>query len=208
MNNEKNLRLVVALTGASGAVYGIDLLKNLLQNYDSSEIYCVASPAGVGLVKEELGFDGILQALKAHCQNSSAPLSDSQIQRLHIFDDSDFHAPIASGSFHFDAMAISPCSMKTLGKCANSIAENLIVRAAEVALKERRRLVFVVRETPLASTQLRNMLHLSDAGATILPASPAFYQKPKSIADMVNFITARTIAAMGLKQNLIKEWGR
>ena len=134
-------------------------------------------------------------------------LTAEKIENISFFDESDFSAPPASGSFFFDAMAVIPCSMKTLGKIANSIADNLVVRAAEVALKERRTLVVVPRETPLALTHLRNMCSLSEAGASILPACPAFYQKPKSVADIADFIAARAAMAMGFKQNIFKEWG-
>ena len=97
--------------------------------------------------------------------------------------------------------------MKTLGKIANSIADNLVVRAAEVALKERRRLVVVPRETPLAITHLKNMLELAQAGAVVLPACPAFYHNPKSAGDLVDFVAARVVSSMGIKQDFLKEWG-
>ena len=124
-----------------------------------------------------------------------------------IYQEDDFSAPMASGSFKFDAMVVVPCSMKTLGKIANSIADNLIVRAAEVALKERRKLVIVPRESPMAMTQIQNMLTLSQAGAIVLPASPAFYYKPKTIEDMVTFIATRILISLEIEQTFLKEWG-
>ena len=104
-------------------------------------------------------------------------------------------------------MAVSPCSMKTLGKIANSIADTLAVRAAEVALKERRRLVIVPRETPLALTSMRNMCAVSEAGAVVLPPSPGFYSRPACVGDIIEFVTARTLSAMGAEQSILKEWG-
>ena len=132
-------------------------------------------------------------------------LKDRGVEK--IYNEDDFFAPMASGSFYFDCAVVVPCSMKTLGKIANSIADNLIVRAAEVALKERRKLIVVPRESPLATTQIRNMLTLSQAGAIILPASPAFYHKPKTIDNLIDFVVARILSAIGLNQELVKEWG-
>lgn len=206
MTQYEDLRLVVAITGASGAVYGIDLISSLLENFARARVDCVATKSALEIIKMELNADDVKSALRARL-SSTKKLLEEDFERLTIFDEDNWRAPIASGSFHFDAMAISPCSMKTLGKCANSIADNIAVRAAEVALKERRRLVIVPRETPLALTHLDNMRKLCAAGAVILPACPAFYNAPRTIEDNIKFITARTISAMGLRQNLIKEWG-
>ena len=119
----------------------------------------------------------------------------------------DFGEPPASGSFNFGAMAVLPCSMNTLGKIANSAADNLLVRAAEVALKERRRLVVCPRETPLALSHIENMRSLFLAGAVVMPACPAFYGKPESVLDLADFIAARAAAAMGFETKTVKEWG-
>ncbi len=207
MSEKSKRRIVVALTGASGAIYGIDLLTRLLSDFDGMSVYCTATPAGLDILKRELGQGNPEDAVKARASAVGARLKKDWRKNLEFFASDNFDAPFASGSFYFDAMAISPCSMNTLGKCANSLADNLVVRAAEVALKELRRLVVVPRETPLAQTQLANMLKLSQAGAVVLPACPAFYGKAESVDDLVAFVSARTISAMGLKQRILKEWG-
>ena len=128
------------------------------------------------------------------------------MENLNMCEIDDFYAPPASGSFKFDAMCILPCSMNTLGKIAGSIADNLLVRAAEVALKERRRLVVCPRESPLALSHIENMKTLFLSGAVVLPVCPAFYNKPKSITDIADFTASRAAAAMGFDGNLA-EWG-
>lgn len=191
----KDKRIVLGISGASGMPYAKKLAEFFAKS--GAQIFCVASADAKPIFEKETGvsFESFAGDISQNFAN------------VKFFDNGDFNSPIASGSFNFDAMAICPCSMKTLGKLANSIADNLLVRAAEVALKERRKLIIVPRETPLALTQLRNMCALSEAGAIILPAAPAFYQKPESIGDLVDFIVARTISAMGFKQNILKEWG-
>ncbi len=191
MCSKNKKRIVLAITGASGIPYAIRLAQMLIKT--ECEIFCAISNASKIVAKQEM--------------DEELELSLKKIGIKNIYSESDFFAPMASGSFYFDAMVIAPCSMKTLGKIANSIADNLIVRAAEVALKERRRLVVIPREAPLATTQLKNMLTLSEAGATILPASPAFYQKPKTIEDIVDFVAARAFSSLGFEQNYLKEWG-
>lgn len=204
-------RFAVAITGASGIIYGLDLLKKL-STFDC-EIHCVITEDAKKILSYE--FDNkasIIDVLKTlhlskFWNTPQLQISPVQLEKIKLYDNSDFSAPIASGSFYFDAMAISPCSMKTLGKIANSIADTLSIRAAEVALKERRRLVIVARETPLALTVLRNMCTLTEAGAIILPPVPEFYSKPSCIGDLIDFTTARTLSAMGIEQKFLKEWG-
>lgn len=188
--NEK--RVVLGITGASGIAYALRTAEMLASG--GCRIYCAITDAAKLVAESEI--EG---GLAAQLKNSGVD---------YIYGEGDFSAPIASGSFYFDAMAIVPCSMKTLGKTANSIADNIVVRAAEVALKERRRLVVVPRETPLAATHLRNMLALAEAGAVVLPAVPAFYTKPKTVADIVDFVAARVVAAMGFRHNFLREWGK
>ncbi len=204
-------RFAVAITGASGIIYGLDLLRKL--STLDCEIHCVITEDAKKILSYE--FDNkasIIDALKTlhlskFWNTPQLQISPVQLEKIKLYDNSDFSAPIASGSFYFDAMAISPCSMKTLGKIANSIADTLSIRAAEVALKERRKLVIVARETPLALTVLRNMCTLTEAGAIILPPVPAFYSKPSCIGDLIDFTTARTLSAMGIEQKFLKEWG-
>ncbi len=127
---------------------------------------------------------------------------------LRLFDPMNLAAPISSGSFPCAGMAIVPCSMGTLARVANGISSNLIERAADVALKERRRLVVVPRETPLSEIHLRNLLALRQAGADVLPASPAFYHRPRTIADMVDMITGRILDRLGVDNSLFYRWGK
>ena len=190
-------RAIVAITGASGVTIGIRVAKALADA--EAEVFCVVSDAAAKIIPQEIeNADDAKSALQNLCQ---------KIEKIKFFDERAFYAPPASGSFRFDAMAIAPCSMKTLGKLANGIADNLIVRAAEVALKERRRIVVVPRETPLALTHIRNMETLALAGAVILPPVISFYNKPESAADMADIIAARIVQAMGFKQTTVKEWG-
>lgn len=192
----KNKRIIIGVSGASGMPYAEALVRFFAKG--GAQLYCVAS-------------DDAKKIFKGECARTFGEFENEISQtyeNVKFLDNADFYTPPASGSFYFDAMAICPCSMKTLGKLANSIADNLMVRAAEVALKERRRLVLVARETPLALTQLRNMCALTEAGATILPACPAFYGKAQKVSDMIDFIVARTVSAMGIRQNIISEWGQ
>lgn len=191
MSKPTTKRIVLAITGASGIPYAESVAKMLAKA--NCEIFCAISNASKIVAKQEMDID--LQSI----------LQNAGVKK--IYQENDFYAPMASGSFYFDAMAIVPCSMKTLGKIANGIGENLIVRSAEVALKERRRLVIVPREAPFATTHLKNMLTLSECGAIVLPASPAFYHKPKKISDMVDFVASRIVASLGIQQDFLKEWG-
>ena len=204
-------RYVVAITGASGTAFGIDLLRKLATA--DCKIYCVFTDAAKEIAKTELdGATNLAEAIRklessSYWNTPQKAIDEAALSKIRVCKNSDFAAPIASGSFNFDAMAISPCSMKTLGKIANSLADNLAVRAAEVALKERRRLVLVPRETPLALTSMRNMCAVSEAGAVVLPPVPEFYSDPKCIGDIIEFVTARTLSAMGIEQKILKEWG-
>ena len=198
MASGEKRRAVVAITGASGATIGISLLAILAKN--GAEIYCVISDAAAKIIPSEI--DGAADA-----ESALAMFDSAAVNAVRFFGEDDFLAPPASGSFRFDAMAVAPCSMKTLGKIANGIADNLIVRAAEVALKERRRLVVCPRETPLALTHIRNMETLCLAGAVILPPALSFYNKPKTVRDAADTVAARIAQSMGFEQNIIKEWG-
>ncbi len=191
MRENDKKRIVIAITGASGAEYALATVSMLKRA--GCEIFCIASDAAKDVALRE-----------TECELAQS-LATAGAEK--VYDERDFDAPCASGSFYFDAMAVVPCSMKTLGKIANSIADNLVVRAAEVALKERRRLVVVPRETPLAITHLKNMLEVAQAGAVVLPACPAFYHNPKSAGDLVDFVAARVVSSMGIKQDFLKEWG-
>ena len=173
-------RVVVGITGASGAVYGVRLLKRLRAL--GCETHLVASPAGILNVHHELGLDrGALEALADRA-----------------YSPSDVGATIASGSFGAQAMAIAPCSMKTLAAVAHGLSDNLISRAADVALKERRRLLLMVRETPLNLAHLRNMTAVTEMGGVIFPPLPAFYHRPSTIDEIVGDTVERAIELLGV----------
>ncbi len=169
MGDSKTKRVVVSITGASGVIIGALLIRHLLKA--DADVFCVVSNAAKKIIPTETDFDDIKSLLKNLLPN------DPRVDDVKFFDEDDFSAPPASGSFNFDAMAVAPCSMKTLGKIANSIADNLVIRAAEVAIKERRRLVVCPRETPLALAHIRNMETLFLSGAIVLPPSIPFYAK-------------------------------
>jgi len=181
-------RVVVGITGATGALYGVRLLQRL--KAAGRETHLVASPAGVLNVHHELGLDrSALEAL-AHTAYSPA----------------DVGAAIASGSFATHAMVVAPCSMKTLAAIAHGLSDNLLSRAADVTLKERRRLVLMVRETPFNLAHLRNMTAVTEMGGVIFPPLPAFYHRPSSIDDLVNDTVERVLALLGVAQAQPKTW--
>jgi len=197
--------LVVAITGASGSAYAVRLLEVLVAA--GRNVHLVVSPAGQQVIGHELG-------LKIDPANFSIEQllpdfasSEAGTGRVQIHDYRDFSAGIASGSFQTGGMAICPCSMGTLAAVSQGLSQNLIHRAADVHLKERRKLIVVPRETPLGSIQLSNMKTLADAGAVILPAMPGFYNQPQSIDDLVNFVVARICDQLGVEQDLTKRWG-
>jgi 4-hydroxy-3-polyprenylbenzoate decarboxylase len=197
----KRKTIIVAICGASGVIYGIRLLKSLLAH--PSRIILTISSAGFQVLSHEMGYNGedIRHFLKAqgivlHPQTN-----------LDIFEKDNLFAPPASGSFHHDGMAIVPCSMNTLGSIASGLAGDLIRRAADVTLKERRPLILVTRETPLSPVHLKNMHSLALCGATILPASPGFYSSPETILDLVDTVVARIMDQLNLSHNLMTPWG-
>ncbi len=182
-------RVVVGITGATGAVYAVRLLNRLREA--GRETHLVASPAGVLNVHHELGLDR--KALEALADVSYSP--------------GDVGAAIASGSFATEAMVVAPCSMKSLAAIAHGMADNLLTRAADVTLKERRRLVLMVRETPFNLAHLRNMTAATEMGAVVFPPLPAFYHRPASIDDLVNDSVERVLALLGVGEAAPKSWG-
>lgn len=178
-------RILVGLTGASGSVLAYTVVKLLLEN--GHEVHFVASELGERVMAFELERDyaDVLSEFES-------------FSHFVHYDNDNLFASIASGSYPVDAMVIVPCSMGTLGKIAGGIADSLICRAADVALKERRALVLVTRETPLNGIHLENMLKLTRYGATILPPVPAYYSKPKTVQDIVNQTAARILGTLGI----------
>jgi 4-hydroxy-3-polyprenylbenzoate decarboxylase len=192
--------LVVAITGASGSPYGARLLEVLLRA--GRTVHLVISPAATQVMEHELDvrvdLDRFDPAVLVRGVDSS---------RLHYHHFRDFSAGIASGSFRTAGMAVCPCSMGTVASIAHGTSENLIHRAADVHLKERRKLVLVPRETPLGLIQLRNLTAVAEAGAVVLPAMPAFYTRPQSINDMIDFVVGRVCDQLGVEHDLFKRWG-
>ena len=193
--------LVMAMTGASGMPYGVRLLEVLLAA--GRTIHLTLSPAAVQVIEQELDRRVRLDRfeLKDLLGDRGNP---GQVRYYHYMD---FRAGIASGSFLTGGMVICPCSMGTLAVIAHGLSQNLIHRAADVHLKERRRLVLVPRETPLNVVQLKNMTACVEAGAVVLPAMPAFYTRPQTLADAVDFIVGRICDQLGVEHNLLKRWG-
>src|SRR5947209_13204520 len=199
--------LVLAMTGASGAPYGVRLLEVLLAAGRS--VHLSMSPAACEVLKQELGRTVRVDRFRAEDllgPEAVKRLGDG-LGRLHYHHFQDFSAGIASGSFLTGGMVVSPCSMGTAAAIAHGLSQNLIQRAADVHLKERRKLVLVPRETPLGLVQLRNLVACCEAGAVVLPAMPAFYTRPRSLQDAVDFIVGRVCDQLGVAHGLLNRWG-
>ena len=186
---EPRQRLVLGITGASGAVYGVRLLERARAL--GLETHLVVTPSGVISAHHELGLDR--KALDALADQAYAP--------------GDIGACVASGSFDAAAMVVAPCSMRTLAAVAHGLSDNLLTRAADVTLKERRRLVLMVRETPFNLAHLRNMTAVTEMGGIIFPPLPAFYHRPASIDEMVNDTVERVLQLLGVDRASPKSWG-
>src|SRR5512142_1332619 len=195
--------VTLAFTGASGLPYGLRLLECLLAA--EMRVYLVYSPAAQMVARQEL--DLALPAQPHAAATLFAQRYGARPGQLTVFAREDWLAPIASGSNPADAMAICPCSMGTVGAIAGGLADNLIERAADVMLKERRPLVLVPRETPLSTIHLENMLKLARAGAILLPPCPGFYTHPQSVSDLVDFVVARVLDHLQVPHALVARWG-
>src|SRR5947209_1616843 len=196
--------LVLAMTGASGAPYGVRLLELLLQA--GRTVHLTLSPAGAEVIEQELERKVRLDHFDlAHLLGQAASAATPDQVRYHHYR--DFRAGIASGSFLTGGMVVCPCSMGTVAAVAHGLSQNLIHRAADVHLKEKRKLILVPRETPLHLVQLRNLVACAEAGAVVLPAMPAFYTRPKSLQDAVNFIVGRICDQLGVAHDLFPRWG-
>jgi 4-hydroxy-3-polyprenylbenzoate decarboxylase len=191
--------LVLAMTGASGAPYAVALLRALCRA--GRTVHLTISPSGAQVLHEELG---IAVALERFDPGVFGPLPGG---RLIYHHHEDFSAGIASGSFLTSGMVVAPCSMSTLAAIAHGITTNLITRAADVHLKERRRLILVPRETPLSLVHLENMVGVTRAGAVVLPAMPGWYHRPRTLDDLVEFVVARICDQLGVEDASIPRWG-
>ena len=174
------MKIIVAVTGASGSIYSRQLVENLLKCEDVTEVALVISRRGSEVMKHE---------------EVEIVMGDS---RVRVFDNDDMFSAVASGSAGYDAMVVVPCSMGTLGRVAMGISSDLISRAADVILKERKRLILVTREAPLSPIHLRNMLSITESGGVVMPASPSFYSKPKEIDELCMTVTERVIQLLGI----------
>jgi 4-hydroxy-3-polyprenylbenzoate decarboxylase len=195
--------LVVALTGASGAPYGVRLLEVLLAA--GRTVHLSISPAAVEVIEREHDRRVSLDHFNpTDLLGASIQLGSGQ---LHYHHHRNFQAGIASGSFLTGGMVVCPCSMGTVAAIAHGLSQNLIHRAADVHLKERRKLILVPRETPLGLVQLRNLTLCAEAGAIVLPAMPAFYTRPRSLADLLDFVVGRICDQLGIEHQLLQRWG-
>lgn len=196
-------RVTLAVTGASGSPYALRLLECLVKA--DVEVFFLISQAAqlVAATETDLKLPPKPQALETFL----TALFAAREGQIRVFGKQDWMAPVASGSGAPSAMVVCPCSTGCLSAIATGASNNLIERAADVALKERRKLILVPREAPFSTVHLENMLKLSQMGAVILPASPGFYHKPESVADMVDFVVARILNQLGIEQNLLARWG-
>ena len=190
--------IVMAVTGASGAPYAVRLLETLVER--KQRVSLIVSDHGVRLLDTEMGIGSVSQLR----ERVGVTAWDASVR---VFDDRDRGAAPASGSALSSGMVICPCSMGTMSAIAVGASRSLVERAADVALKERRRLIVVPRETPYSAIHLENMLTLTRAGAVVLPASPGFYHRPRAIDDLVNFVVARVLDHLGVEHSLVPRWG-
>ncbi|OGL41363.1 MAG: 3-octaprenyl-4-hydroxybenzoate carboxy-lyase [Candidatus Schekmanbacteria bacterium GWA2_38_11] len=186
---QKKFKLIVGITGATGAIYGIRLLE-YLSKVNSVETSLIISEAAEITIKHETDYK--IDKIKALANR--------------VYDINDIGAPLASGSYKRDGMIVIPCSVKTMAALANSLAMNLLIRAGDVTLKEKKPLVLAVRETPLHLGHLRNMVALSEIGTTIMPLCPSFYHRPKSLTEIVDFTVGRALNLVGIENSLAKEY--
>jgi flavin prenyltransferase len=199
---ERRPSIAVAITGASGAVYATRTLAALLAR--GMHVELVVSDYGRRLLRDELGEQATVERLVPFLTEKYGKEVGSGTVTVH--SNRDLGATIASGSHGCSGMAIVPCSMKTLAGVAHGLSRNLVERAADVMLKERRRLVMVPRETPMSLPQLKNMVLCAEAGAIVLPAMPAFYQRPNTIDDLADFMAGKILGALGFDHNLYPPW--
>lgn len=186
--------IIVGLTGASGSVYFLRLLDFLVQH--EWNIHVVASEHGEQVLRHETGMS----------LPEQVELWNAQKAHVVLEDNNNLFSPIASGSHPCDAMVILPCSVSTMAEIANGITRTLLTRAADVMIKEKRRLTIVPRETPLSAIHLRNMLTLAELGVTVLPAMPGFYHHPETLDDLVHFVVGKTLDSLGIENDAFQRW--
>lgn len=203
MNEQFNGKITVGITGASGAPYAVELIKQLCEaNY---QVFVLFSSAAKVVFKTEIDFD-----VPGNPKSASEFLTQhyqAKPEQIQVFGKDQWFSPPASGSAAPKQMIVVPCSTGTLSAIANGTSDNLLERAADVVIKERGQLILVPRETPFSSIHLENMLKLANLGVTIMPAAPGFYHQPKSINDLVEFMVARMLDHLNIDQNIVPRWG-
>lgn len=191
-------RLVVGVTGASGAIYAQRFLCEAAKRW--SEIYLILSDQAIQVAATELGVAPKREAF------STLEWLGADYPQIKLLDSKNYFTPPASGSFRHDGMVIVPCSMGTAGRIANGISDDLLTRSADVCLKEKRPLIVVPREMPMHAIMLRNLATLAETGATVIPACPAWYHRPSSLEELADTVVARILQGLGAEQSLMKEW--
>lgn len=205
LSADKNLPVVLGITGASGAIYGISLLRFFLEN--GYKVDLVISQNACKVFAHELNLQinsESVEEIKQCLINYFGAANFTS--RLAIWHQDNVAASISSGSYKTQGMIIAPCSMGTIANIANGTSNNLIARAADVVLKERRKLVLLARETPFNTIHLRNMLSLSEMGAIVVPAAPGFYHQPRTLEDQINFVLGKTLDVFGVDNDLFRRW--
>jgi 4-hydroxy-3-polyprenylbenzoate decarboxylase len=202
MSTDARRSIAVAITGASGAIYAMRTLAALIERGCNIEL--IVSEYGRRLLRDELGDAASIDRLTSYL--ASKYRVDAEKGRITIHSNKDLGAAIASGSHGCQAMVVVPCSMKSLAGIAHGLSRNLVERAADVMLKERRLLIIVPRETPMSLPQLKNMVLCAEAGAMIMPAMPAFYQMPRTLDDLADFMAGKILNALGLEHELYPPW--
>ncbi|MGY0398943.1 MAG: flavin prenyltransferase UbiX [Ostreibacterium sp.] len=202
--SQKKWPIAIAITGASGTIYAIRLLEELLKADET--VYLMISQAGLIVLGMEDGLS--LTNKPKEIQRRLVEKFNCQPTQLQVFGEHDWLAPPASGSAKIKGMVVVPCTTGTLGAMAAGVSNCLINRAADVCLKEKTPLILLVRETPFSTIHLENMLKLAQAGATIMPANPAFYHQPSDIMGVIDFMVARVLDHLGIPQDLLVEWGK
>ncbi len=191
-------KLVVGITGASGAIYAVRFLQHASCYFE--QLLVIASEHALSVARAELGLDVNMSNL---CSQS---LLGAEYPNVFFLNPKDYFTPPASGSFRHDGMVIIPCSMGTAGRIAHGVSDDLLTRAADVCLKERRKLILVVRETPLNLIHLRTLTTLTEAGAVVLPAAPSFYHRPRTVEELVDTVIARVLQQLGVDQRIVPQW--
>ncbi len=203
MAEEKQTPVILALTGASGVQYALRLMECLLDT--GTPVYLMVSKAAQIVLSMETELK--VPAKSAEMARFFTELYKAKTGQLVVFSQEQWTAPIASGSHKAQSMVVCPCTTGTLAAIANGNSDNLLERAADVMLKEKRQLIMVVRETPFSQIHLENMLRLSQAGATIMPANPGFYHKPEKLEDIIDFMVSRILDHLKIEHSLLARWG-